>query len=159
MAAEPLSSMVVDERGWQKGCFTMTSADGVYGASQRKATLDADAMRRLVRLAKIARLMDTALRIPGTNIRFGADSVIGLVPGVGDAAGALVGLAIINEARRLGLPGSKQMKMLANLGSDAVFGSVPLVGDLFDLYFKSHRRNVQIILDHFDVSAEDLSRY
>ncbi|WP_244617928.1 MULTISPECIES: DUF4112 domain-containing protein [Rhizobium] len=115
-------------------------------------------MRRLARLARVARLMDTAVRIPGTNIRFGADFVLGLVPVVGDAGGALVGLVILNEARRLGLPARKQMEMLANIGTDAVFGSVPLAGDLFDLYFKSHRRNLQIILDHFDLTAEGVPR-
>ncbi|WP_252192792.1 DUF4112 domain-containing protein [Rhizobium sp. CSW-27] len=115
-------------------------------------------MRRLARLAKLARLMDTALRVPGTNIRFGADSILGLVPVVGDAGGALVGILILNEARRLGLPARKQMQMLANLGTDALFGSVPLVGDLFDLYFKSHRRNLQIILDHFELTSDDVPR-
>lgn len=64
-------------------------------------------------------------------------------------AGACVGLAIVNEARKLGLPKEKVAKMLYNVGLDAVVGSVPLVGDLFDIYFKSHRRNVQLILDHF----------
>ncbi|MBT9369017.1 DUF4112 domain-containing protein [Rhizobium sp. CSW-27] len=124
----------------------------------RRPLLDADAMRRLARLAKLARLMDTALRVPGTNIRFGADSILGLVPVVGDAGGALVGILILNEARRLGLPARKQMQMLANLGTDALFGSVPLVGDLFDLYFKSHRRNLQIILDHFELTSDDVPR-
>ncbi|MGE6739520.1 DUF4112 domain-containing protein [Allorhizobium pseudoryzae] len=114
-------------------------------------------MRRLATLARVARLMDTALRIPGTRIRFGADSIMGLLPGIGDAAGALVGLAVLNEARKLGLPGNKQMQMLGNLATDAVFGSVPVLGDLFDVYFKSHRRNIQIILDHFELTHEDLN--
>ncbi|TRL38847.1 MULTISPECIES: DUF4112 domain-containing protein [Rhizobium] len=127
-------------------------------AAARRTILDDGAMRRLARLARVARLMDTAVRIPGTNIRFGADFVLGLVPVVGDAGGALVGLVILNEARRLGLPARKQMEMLANIGTDAVFGSVPLAGDLFDLYFKSHRRNLQIILDHFDLTAEGVPR-
>nr|WP_289852059.1 DUF4112 domain-containing protein [Rhizobium sp. SSA_523] len=113
-------------------------------------------MRRLAKLSKLARVMDTALRIPGTNIRFGADSVLGIVPGIGDAAGALVGLLLLNEARRLGLPGNKQLQMLGNVATDAVLGSVPLVGDVFDLYFKSHRRNIRILLDHFGLTHEDL---
>lgn len=131
---------------------------GRDAGTARRMGLDADAMRRLARLAKLARFMDTALRVPGTRIRFGADSILGLVPVVGDAGGALVGLLILNEARRLGLPGHKQMQMLANLGTDALFGSVPLVGDLFDLYFKSHRRNLQIILDHFELTSDDVPR-
>ncbi len=102
--------------------------------------------------------MDTAIRIPGTGIRFGADSVLGLIPGVGDAGSALVGLFIVNEARRLGVPRHKLVRMLGNLGADAVTGSVPLLGDLFDVYFKSNRRNLQILLDHFDMTEEQLGR-
>lgn len=106
-------------------------------------------LRRLKRIARIARLMDTAVRIPGTGIRFGADSVMGLIPGIGDAAGGLVGLYIINEARRLGLPASKLARMAANVGLDALVGSVPVLGDVFDVYFKSHRRNADMVLEHF----------
>jgi hypothetical protein len=100
--------------------------------------------------------MDTAIRIPGTGIRFGADSVFGLIPVIGDAGGALVGLYLINEARRMGVPSAKLVQMLGNLGVDAFVGSVPVAGDLFDLFFKSHRRNLDIILDHFDLRREDL---
>lgn len=136
----------------------MAGAETFEGRTSRGAMLDAQAMRRLAKLARVARLMDTALRIPGTSIRFGADSILGLVPGVGDAAGALVGLAILHEARKLGLPGDKQVQMLGNVATDAVLGSVPVLGDLFDVYFKSHRRNIQIILDHFGLTHEDLNR-
>ncbi|MBO0141391.1 DUF4112 domain-containing protein [Agrobacterium sp. Ap1] len=114
-------------------------------------------LKRLRRLNGIARLMDTAIRIPGTGIRFGADSVFGLIPVIGDAGGALVGLYLINEARRMGVPSAKLVQMLGNLGVDAFVGSVPVAGDLFDLFFKSHRRNLDIILDHFDLRREDLS--
>lgn len=115
-----------------------------------------EALRRLRRLAAIARLMDTAVRIPGTGIRFGADSVFGLIPVIGDAGGALVGLYIVNEARRLGLPSAKLVPMLGNIAVDSILGSVPLAGDVFDLFFKSHRRNLQIILDHFGVHPDEL---
>jgi hypothetical protein len=113
-------------------------------------------LKRLRRLNGIARLMDTAIRIPGTGIRFGADSAFGLIPVIGDAGGALVGLYLINEARRMGVPSAKLVQMLGNLGVDAFVGSVPVAGDLFDLFFKSHRRNFDIILDHFDLRREDL---
>lgn len=108
-----------------------------------------EVLRRIGRLSRLARVMDTAVQIPGTGIRFGADSVLGLVPGIGDAAGGLIGLFIVNEARKLGLPKRKLLRMLANLGADTLAGSVPLVGDVFDVVFKSHRRNVGIVLDHF----------
>lgn len=126
-------------------------SDKTYGGDPRGSSLsDAERLRRLNRLKTVATVMDTAVAIPGTNIRFGADSLLGLVPVVGDFAGALVGLAIVNEARRLGVPAHKMAKMIANIGVDAVVGSVPLLGDVFDVYFKSHRRNVQLILDHFE---------
>ncbi|MBC8130442.1 MAG: DUF4112 domain-containing protein [Rhizobiaceae bacterium] len=109
-----------------------------------------DRLRRLRRISRLARTMDSAIRIPGTGIRFGADSVLGIVPGIGDAAGGLIGLYMINEARKLGLPGHKLAKMAGNIGLDAVIGSVPLLGDIFDVYFKSHKRNANMILDHFE---------
>nr|WP_267890843.1 DUF4112 domain-containing protein [Xaviernesmea oryzae] len=113
---------------------------------------------KLRRLSGLSRLMDTAVGIPGTRIRFGADSVLGLVPLLGDGAGALVGLYIVNEARRLGVPPEKLARMIGNVAMDSFIGGVPLLGDLFDVYFKSHRRNVQIILDHFGVQPEELRR-
>ncbi|MCM2503728.1 DUF4112 domain-containing protein [Aureimonas altamirensis] len=115
-------------------------------------------LRRIRRLAMLARIMDTALRLPGTNIRFGADALMGMVPIVGDAGGALIGLLIVNEARQLGLPKRKLMTMLYNVGVDAAFGAVPVVGDAFDIYYKAHRRNIQIILDHHDLEDDDIRR-
>lgn len=113
-------------------------------------------LRRVRRLAKVARLMDTAVGIPGTRFRLGADSLFGLIPVVGDAGGALVGLYIVNEARRLGVPPAKLVKMLGNVAADSVLGSVPLAGDVFDIFFKSHRRNVKLILDHLGIGPEDM---
>ena len=117
---------------------------------------DTERLRRLKRISRLARLMDTAIAIPGTGIRFGADSVIGIVPGIGDAAGGLIGLYMVNEARKLGLPRHKLMKMIGNIGVDSLVGAVPLFGDIFDVYFKSHRRNAKMILDHFDTVPVDL---
>jgi hypothetical protein len=116
----------------------------------------AETLKRLRRLARLARLMDTAIGIPGTRLRFGADSVIGLLPVVGDAGGALIGLYIVNEARRLGLPADKLVRMVGNLAADSVLGSVPLAGDIFDVFFKSHRRNVQIIFDHLGIDPAEV---
>ncbi|MCQ0988313.1 DUF4112 domain-containing protein [Jiella marina] len=114
------------------------------------AYAEIDHVRRLRRVARVARLMDTAVRIPGTGISFGGDSIVGLIPGVGDAGAAVVSLWIVNEARRLGMPQHKIAKMLANLGIDVAVGTVPLVGDVFDVFFKANRKNLAIILEHFD---------
>nr|WP_102959251.1 DUF4112 domain-containing protein [Mangrovicella endophytica] len=113
-------------------------------------------LRRLERLQRLARLMDTAIRVPGLGIRFGADSIIGLIPGVGDAAGGLIGLYMINEARKMGMPASKLLRMAGNVGADALVGAVPLLGDVFDVFFKSHRRNLDIMMEHF---AEDRAEF
>lgn len=117
-----------------------------------------DRLARLRRMRGLARLMDTALRIPGTGFSFGVDSLIGLVPGVGDFAGAAISLYIVNEARRLGVPNDKLLKMLVNICFDAAAGSIPLVGDLFDVYFKSNRRNFDLVLQHFGLDHSDLDR-
>ena len=114
-------------------------------------------LRRLRRLNNLARLLDTAVRVPGTGIRFGADSLLGLLPVVGDVSGAIIGLAIVNEGRKLGVPPDKLARMLTNIAGDAAVGSVPLPGDAFDGNFKAHKRNIGIILDHFDVEAAELA--
>ncbi|MGA1802346.1 DUF4112 domain-containing protein [Rhizobium sp. HT1-10] len=113
-------------------------------------------MRRLRRAHGIARLMDTAVGIPGTRFRFGADSIIGLIPGIGDAGGALISLFIVNEARRLGASNQVLLKMLGNIGLDTLTGSVPLIGDMFDIYFKANRRNMLLLLEHFDIDEAEL---
>lgn len=103
---------------------------------------------RIRRLERLAGLLDDRFRVPGTRWRFGFDSLIGLVPGIGDAAGAVLSLYIIVEAARLGVPKRKLARMLAHTGIDAVVGTVPIVGDLFDAGYKANRRNVSLAMDH-----------
>lgn len=103
---------------------------------------------RIRRLERLANLLDDRFRIPGTRWRFGWDAIIGLVPGVGDAAGAACATYIIAEAARLGVPRGVILRMLANMGVDAALGLIPLVGDLFDARYKANRRNVDLLLRH-----------
>lgn len=124
----------------------------------KKHDLPIEHLARLRRIRGLARLMDTALRVPGTRISLGADSVLGLIPGIGDFAAAAISLVIVNEARRLGVPNDKLVKMLVNVGFDTVVGSVPVLGDVFDVYFKSNRRHLQLVLDHFGLDHADLDR-
>lgn len=100
------------------------------------------------RVRSLARLLDSAVRIPGTGIRFGLDSVIGLVPGVGDLTGAAMSGYIVLAAARLGVPTSVLAKMVLNLGVDMLVGTIPLLGDLFDVGFKANTRNAAL-LDRF----------
>jgi Domain of unknown function (DUF4112) len=113
--------------------------------------------RSVERLRRLAHLLDDRFSIPGTRYRIGLDGLIGLVPGIGDAATTLLALYIVLEARRLGVPVSKLGRMGLNVGVDAVLGAVPLVGDLFDVAWKSNRRNLRLLLDHLD--AEDRVRH
>lgn len=113
--------------------------------------------RSIERLRQLAYLLDDRFRIPGTKYRIGLDGLIGLIPGVGDAATTLLSLYIVLEARRHGVPVTKLGRMGLNVGLDAVLGAVPLVGDLFDVAWKANRRNLALLLDH--VEAESQARH
>jgi hypothetical protein len=106
-----------------------------------------DRLARVARLRSLAILLDTAIRLPG-GIRIGADSVIGLAPGVGDALTTLMAAYIVYEAHRLGVPRHKLARMAANVAIDGVLGAVPILGDIFDVAFKANIRNIAIIEDH-----------
>lgn len=97
------------------------------------------------RIALIARLMDSAFVIPGTRVRAGLDSLLGLVPGVGDLASGAIGLFLIMQARELGASRWLQTRMLGNLVLDTTVGSVPLLGDAFDVLFKANLRNIKLL--------------
>lgn len=105
----------------------------------------ADARARLARIRKLAWLLNGAFRIPGVRMRFGLDTLIGLVPGGGDTISALLSLYIVHQAWRLGVPRPLLMRMLGNVAIEAVAGVVPILGDLFDTAFKADLRNIAII--------------
>lgn len=106
--------------------------------------------QRIARIEALATLLDTALVIPGTNLRFGADALIGLVPGIGDAITMAVSLWLVKEARALGAPGHLVARMLGNIAIDGMVGAVPLLGDAFDLVWKSNRRNLHLLRRHLE---------
>ncbi|MES2682808.1 MAG: DUF4112 domain-containing protein [Pseudomonadota bacterium] len=103
----------------------------------------------LHRVERIARVLDEAIRIPGTSITVGLDAVIGLIPGVGDVAGVALGSWFIYEAHRLGAPAALKWKMARNVGIDAISGLVPVLGDVVDVAYRSNRRNLQLLRGHF----------
>jgi len=104
----------------------------------------------LARLEALSKLMDSAIAVPGTRLRIGLDSVIGLVPGIGDIASALISSYIIWEARQLGVPRWKIARMIANTALDTTVGAIPVVGDVLDVFYKSNRRNLKILRDHLE---------
>ena len=106
------------------------------------------APRQIERLRSLSRLLDSAFVIPGTRYRFGLDALIGLVPGLGDAISAVFSGYIILQASRLGAPKSLVTRMIANVAVDTVVGWVPVLGDLFDVAWKSNLKNMALLENH-----------
>ncbi len=118
-----------------------------------------DSLReRLDRLDSLSRLLDIAFTVPGTNIRFGAESIMRLVPGIGDAAASALSCLILYEAHRLGASRRVMIRMAGNVAIEAAAGAVPVIGDLFDVAFRANRRNVQILREHFGVEIAGKAR-
>ena len=93
----------------------------------------------------LSHLLDDFLRIPGTQIRFGLDGIIGLIPGIGDIIGALASWIIILAAWLRGVPKVTLLRMLANVAVETIIGSVPVLGDAFDIAWKANRRNFALL--------------
>jgi hypothetical protein len=106
---------------------------------------EARGLRDLARLRAITQLFDNAFVVPGTRWRFGVDALFGLIPGLGDIAGALVAVYALHVARGLRAPGAVQLHMLGNIALDALIGTVPIIGDLFDFVFKAQTRNLALL--------------
>jgi len=102
---------------------------------------------KLAAVRAVAKLMDAAIEIPGTKIKFGLDTLIGLIPGVGDAIGSAIGGYIIMVASNLGVPRPVLWRMTWNLAVDAAIGVVPFVGDALDVAWKANLRNVRLLED------------
>ena len=99
-------------------------------------------------IAFVARMMDTVFTIPGTNIRFGLDPILGLVPGLGDTATAIISALLIAQSARYGVPRVILARMAGNVLLNTALGSVPLVGDAFSVWFKSNARNYDLLRRH-----------
>ncbi len=106
-----------------------------------------DTLKVLKRLKLLARFMDSGWVIPGTKVRFGADAVLGLLPVGGDVVATLVSLYVVVKAREMGVPNAVLAKMLANIAIDTGVGSVPVLGDIFDVFFKANIRNTDLLHD------------
>ena len=136
-------------------------ARSVHPTDQRIADLKGreEAQRRLRRIAK---LMDSQIRVPVIGLRIGADAILGLVPGFGDILTGAIGAYLIYEAQRLGVPRSAVLHMVANIAFDTAIGAIPLFGDIWDFFFRANDRNMQILARHIgglplDVPYEDVA--
>jgi Domain of unknown function (DUF4112) len=101
--------------------------------------------QRLARLDAAAKLLDIAFIVPGTNIRYGIDGIIGLIPVVGDIIATALSLWLVREARALGAPWHITARMLGNVAVQGVIGTVPVAGDAFDVLFRANMRNVRLL--------------
>lgn len=110
------------------------------------------------RVEKMSEFLDTRFRLPVIGYRFGFDSLIGLIPGIGDAATAMISFYLIYEARRAGAGLGMILQMVFNVIIDTVLGAVPLLGDLFDFAFKSNLRNANLLRAHYDRLEERHAR-
>ena len=106
------------------------------------------AAERVARVDRVARILDTAVRIPGTGIRLGADAALNVIPGLGTAATTAVSAWIVWEAHRLGVPKATILKMLANIGLDALVSAVPVIGWVGDVFLRANVRNVALLRRH-----------
>ncbi len=111
----------------------------------------------LRRIEKLAYLFDARFEIPGTSIRFGWDGIIGLIPAVGDTLTLIPQLYLIFEALRLKLGRRTILKMLLNIGIDWLVGTIPVLGDLFDVAFKSNLRNAKLVAEAIRKKRADVT--
>jgi hypothetical protein len=100
-------------------------------------------------IARLTDLMDSSFRIPVLNIRFGLDPIIGLIPGIGEAITFGISALMLLGMARNGASGGLLLRMLGNVALDALVGTVPVAGDLFDFVSKANRRNLRLMLEHY----------
>jgi hypothetical protein len=116
-----------------------------FGHSSANPFANLSREQRLARLDAVARLLDIAFVLPGTNIRYGIDGIIRLIPVVGDLVASAFSLWLVREARALGAPWHVTARMLANVALEGVVGMVPIAGDAFDVMFRANIRNMRML--------------
>ncbi len=109
-------------------------------------------------LRRLSQLLDNAIGIPGTKYRMGLDPILGLIPGGGDTVAGALGAYIIIEAARMGIPRKVLWKMVGNILFDSVAGTVPVLGDLFDVAWKANVRNMTLLENHLPVNQQEQNK-
>lgn len=117
-----------------------------------KTELSPKQISKLTRLRRVSRILDNAIAIPGTKISFGLDPILGLIPGGGDTITGGIAAYIVVEAARMGVPREILGKMVGNILIDSFAGTVPVVGDLFDLGWKANVKNLELLEKHLDLT-------
>ena len=103
----------------------------------------------LKNLRVIAKLMDSQFRIPGTDVKFGLDALLGLIPGAGDFATFLISGYMVTVMAKNGASGFVLARMVLNIVIDSLIGSIPILGDIFDVAFKANQRNMALMQQHY----------
>ena len=119
---------------------------GSHSRTSRRAAID--------RLDMLATLLDTAVLIPGTNIRFGLEALLRIWPGIGDAVASALSFYLLYSASKLGVPRRLIARMLLNVVIEGAVGAIPIAGDAFDVFFRANRRNVALLRAHFAQTGE-----
>ena len=122
-----------------------------------KTSLPGKQISKLSKLRRVSRLLDNAITIPGTKISFGLDPILGLLPGGGDTITGGIAAYIVVEAARMGVPREILGKMVTNIAIDSFAGTVPVVGDLFDLGWKANVKNIELLEKHLNVAESEKS--
>lgn len=122
-----------------------TSSDRVSDVGPSRAEQE----QTIARLKRLAGWMDSAFEIPGTSYRIGLDSLIGLVPGIGDLITSVVSAEFVRQAIKMGARKRIIAQMVGNIGLDLLVGAVPLLGDIFDVAFKSNSKNAKLLENEF----------
>jgi hypothetical protein len=147
--AAPALGPIIDQEGREIPAETLGSRfNGFrfdFGHSSANPFGNLTREQRLARLDAVAKLLDVAFVLPGTNIRYGIDGIIRLVPVVGDLIASAFSLWLVREARALGAPWHVTARMLANVALEGVVGMVPVAGDAFDVMFRANIRNMRML--------------
>jgi hypothetical protein len=128
--------------------------DAVTVEAVEDADADARASAAIDRMDAAATVLDDGLRVPGTDFKFGADPLLGILPVAGDTVATLLSLYIVVEAIRAGVSVTTVVRMALNIAVDYAGGLVPVAGDLFDAYWKANRRNVNLAKRDLGVAEE-----
>lgn len=128
----------------------------MYGSAEGGGS--GDRVQSVARVEALARLMDGAFVVPGTNLRLGLDSIIGLVPVAGDVISGIVSSYLIWEARRLGAPRWLIARMMANTFLDTTLGAIPVFGDAFDVLFRANMKNMALLRNHLEKERQNAPR-
>ncbi len=117
-----------------------------------KTSTPAKHIAKVNKLRRISRVLDNAIPIPGTKIRLGLDPILGLLPGGGDTITGGISAYIVVEAARMGVPREVLGKMVANILLDSFAGTIPVLGDLFDVGWKSNIKNIELLERHLNIA-------